>query len=250
MVKDLCCVWPALCWEPKECHKYGQCQHHDRAGIRHVLHELAGGWLSAFDAPYAPFVPCRWPHSRDVGPGGSDGQAALFPTVLCCQPDRCHGRTESSDSRAGLCQQQLKRNLGAMQACAGALQLCRPDATRGPCLQGEAAKVARIPRSREVGQSYLTSIWTTLVAIWAALAMVWREKPQLVRAVLHSRLQAPADPPGCFTGMPMHAGAGQWSGDLYTNMCGSISLQVRSQLCASQSEQVYTNGLGTCIMSM
>eukprot|EP00891_Asterochloris_glomerata_P008949 jgi/Astpho2/8949/fgenesh1_pm.00133_%23_13_t len=47
-------------------------------------------------------------------------------------------------------------------------------------ISGAAAKVARIPRSREVGQSYLTSIWTTLVAIWAALAMVWREKPQLV----------------------------------------------------------------------
>lgn len=67
-----------------------------------------------------------------------------------------------------------------MQACAGALQLCRRLRSIR-ALQGAAAKVARIPRSREVGQSYLTSIWTTLVAIWAALAMVWREKPQLVR---------------------------------------------------------------------
>ena len=62
-------------------------------------------------------------------------------------------------------------------------------------LQGEAAKVARIPRSREVGQSYLTSIWTTLVAIWAALAMVWREKPQLVRGSCAQQAAGPSTPP-------------------------------------------------------
>ena len=38
-----------------------------------------------------------------------------------------------------------------------------------------------IPRSREVGQSYLTSIWTTLISVWAALAIVYMEAPQLVR---------------------------------------------------------------------
>lgn len=41
-----------------------------------------------------------------------------------------------------------------------------------------------IPRSREVGQSYLTSIWTTLLAVWAALAIIYREAPQLVRSIL------------------------------------------------------------------
>ena len=38
-----------------------------------------------------------------------------------------------------------------------------------------------IPRSREVGQSYLTSIWTTLVALWMAFVIVYQEQPQLVR---------------------------------------------------------------------
>ena len=37
-----------------------------------------------------------------------------------------------------------------------------------------------IPRSREVGQSYSTSVWTTLVALWTAFAIVFRERPQLV----------------------------------------------------------------------
>ncbi|BDA47946.1 UDP-N-acetylglucosamine transferase subunit ALG14 homolog [Coccomyxa sp. Obi] len=40
--------------------------------------------------------------------------------------------------------------------------------------------VCIIPRSREVGQSYLTSIWTTLVALWVAFSIVYREAPQLV----------------------------------------------------------------------
>ncbi|KAK9907372.1 hypothetical protein WJX75_002431 [Coccomyxa subellipsoidea] len=49
--------------------------------------------------------------------------------------------------------------------------------------QGETLppfKVCMIPRSREVGQSYLTSIWTTLVALWVAFSIVYRESPQLL----------------------------------------------------------------------
>lgn len=55
--------------------------------------------------------------------------------------------------------------------------------------QGEGtgqARIVAIPRSREVGQSYLTSIWTTLVAAWAALVIVYREAPQLVRLFILS----------------------------------------------------------------
>lgn len=37
-----------------------------------------------------------------------------------------------------------------------------------------------IPRSREVGQSYVSAVWTTLRALWASLALVWIEKPDLV----------------------------------------------------------------------
>ena len=40
--------------------------------------------------------------------------------------------------------------------------------------------VRSIPRSREVGQSYVTSVYTTLVACFAAMQVVWQEKPQLV----------------------------------------------------------------------
>lgn len=43
-----------------------------------------------------------------------------------------------------------------------------------------AAVVDVIPRSREVGQSYLTSVLTTLRALAAAFAVVWRRRPELV----------------------------------------------------------------------
>lgn len=50
---------------------------------------------------------------------------------------------------------------------------------RGPV---KSAHYRSIPRSREVGQSYLTSIWTTLVALGAAVALVFRIRPDLVRS--------------------------------------------------------------------
>jgi beta-1,4-N-acetylglucosaminyltransferase len=40
--------------------------------------------------------------------------------------------------------------------------------------------VLTIPRSREVGQSYLTSVWTTLVALTASMRLVWAAKPDLL----------------------------------------------------------------------
>ena len=43
-------------------------------------------------------------------------------------------------------------------------------------------RIIRLPRSREVGQSYLTSIWTTIVAFFAALSIIRRQRPDLVRA--------------------------------------------------------------------
>jgi beta-1,4-N-acetylglucosaminyltransferase len=38
-----------------------------------------------------------------------------------------------------------------------------------------------IPRSREVGQSYVSSVWTTLVALRTALTIVFKVRPDLVR---------------------------------------------------------------------
>lgn len=42
------------------------------------------------------------------------------------------------------------------------------------------AQFIRIPRSREVGQSYITAIWSTLVAFVACLKLVFSLQPQLV----------------------------------------------------------------------
>lgn len=41
-------------------------------------------------------------------------------------------------------------------------------------------RLLRLPRSREVGQSYLTSIVSTLYATLYALGLVWRQMPSLV----------------------------------------------------------------------
>lgn len=41
--------------------------------------------------------------------------------------------------------------------------------------------VVQIPRSREVGQSYLTSVATTLYSLAFAFRIVLRERPELVR---------------------------------------------------------------------
>ncbi|CAD6195235.1 unnamed protein product [Caenorhabditis auriculariae] len=40
--------------------------------------------------------------------------------------------------------------------------------------------IQKIPRSREVGQSYLSSVSTTTVAFWFALKQVWDSNPDLV----------------------------------------------------------------------
>lgn len=50
------------------------------------------------------------------------------------------------------------------------------------CMQGAAANalVHTIPRSREVGQSYITSVWTTLYALGYSAVLVLRERPELV----------------------------------------------------------------------
>lgn len=41
-------------------------------------------------------------------------------------------------------------------------------------------KIVEIYRSREVRQSYFTSIWTTVLATLNCLPMLWREKPELI----------------------------------------------------------------------
>ena len=47
-------------------------------------------------------------------------------------------------------------------------------------LDAKPWELIEIPRSREVGQWYITSIWTTLKAQLHALAIVWHVAPQVV----------------------------------------------------------------------
>lgn len=43
-----------------------------------------------------------------------------------------------------------------------------------------SAKLISIPRAREVGQSYLSSAWTTLRALWSALLLVYQRQPDVI----------------------------------------------------------------------
>ncbi len=49
-----------------------------------------------------------------------------------------------------------------------------------PAGAGKTWDIFSIPRSREVGQSYLTSMWTTLVALKAAHTIVFKASPEVV----------------------------------------------------------------------
>jgi UDP-N-acetylglucosamine transferase subunit ALG13 len=42
------------------------------------------------------------------------------------------------------------------------------------------ARILRIPRAREVGQSYLTSMWSTLRALSVCLSHMWTEQPDVI----------------------------------------------------------------------
>jgi beta-1,4-N-acetylglucosaminyltransferase len=59
--------------------------------------------------------------------------------------------------------------LGPSKASAAEAAAARPPPT-----------VAVLPRAREVGQAYMSSVWTTLVALAAAVALVWRAAPDLL----------------------------------------------------------------------
>eukprot|EP00727_Mastigamoeba_balamuthi_P008938 m51a1_g4667 putative udp-n-acetylglucosamine transferase subunit (374) ;mRNA; r:104942-106605 len=47
-------------------------------------------------------------------------------------------------------------------------------------LEGRDFVAKTVPRSREVGQSYFSSIWTTIVAFFYSLALVWATAPDLI----------------------------------------------------------------------
>lgn len=42
------------------------------------------------------------------------------------------------------------------------------------------ARIRSIPRAREVGQSWLSSLWTFARALLSATVIVWQERPQLI----------------------------------------------------------------------
>ena len=45
---------------------------------------------------------------------------------------------------------------------------------------GEEPKMLRLPRAREVGQSWVSSVFTTFNACMSAIALVYRNRPDLL----------------------------------------------------------------------
>lgn len=99
------------------------------------------------------------------------------------------------------------------------------------------ARWEKIPRSREVGQSFFTSTGTTLVSLVHSVLVVWRNKPGLVRmqyfefSLLIEGLQK--DPIRGFGNLEVLrdffdlADSGEWTRNMYTSLFSSGSLQVR-----------------------
>lgn len=100
-----------------------------------------------------------------------------------------------------------------------------------------AWSVRTIPRSREVGQSYMTSVWTTLLACFAALMLVWQEAPELVgqncpTPLSHSAtFKSTASMPSMVT-MKLHAGVGEWTWYLHSCVRCLLVLEVRHDVSA------------------
>lgn len=76
-----------------------------------------------------------------------------------------------------------------------------------------------VPRSREVGQSYVTSVFTTLYALLFAARMVLRHRPQLVR-ICSSSLSS-----GSFGGSSCSSSTRVAAKLCYTTVCQSVSLR-------------------------
>jgi len=75
-----------------------------------------------------------------------------------------------------LIRRQLATGSGVASAC---LLYCLPQGGQGVQGPGSTLLLA-IPRSREVGQSYATSVLTTLRAIAHGFGVVWRQRPEVV----------------------------------------------------------------------
>nr|XP_050868502.1 UDP-N-acetylglucosamine transferase subunit ALG14 homolog [Vespula vulgaris] len=48
------------------------------------------------------------------------------------------------------------------------------------CASTDKISIEKITRSREVGQSYISSVWTTVIATLEAASLLWFEKPELL----------------------------------------------------------------------
>jgi beta-1,4-N-acetylglucosaminyltransferase len=103
---------------------------------------------------------------------------------VVAETDRMSGsRALSREAEWQQQQQQPAAEAGSAKAAAGRAPPAGGDrsSSSNSSQGGSATVVEVIPRSREVGQSYATSVFTTLYSLLWAAWMVTRHRPQLVR---------------------------------------------------------------------
>ncbi|KAJ0088655.1 hypothetical protein Patl1_32017 [Pistacia atlantica] len=89
-------------------------------------------------------------------------------------------------------------------------------------VKGSSAQFMQIYRSREVGQSYITSVWTTLLAIAHALWLMIRIRPQGIKAEVMV-LRVPH-----FTLSSLPAGhENRWSSVFYVESIAKLILKLK-----------------------
>jgi len=138
--------------------------------------------------------------------------------------------------------------LSATKAVSKEIAWLRPaaPATRGDPAPPADVSVTAIPRSREVGQSYITSVWTTVYSLLFAAAMVLQQRPRLVGAAAGCRRQA-ADARRAGAHCLVFDGA-----TLCDSRCSTQGQDPASKAAAPtvrprRTLQVLVNGPGTCV---
>ena len=107
--------------------------------------------------------------------------------------------------------------------------------------------MATIPRSREVGQSYITSIWTTLVAMSAAVWIVVKAAPDLV-CLCQPLMPSSCPPAHCLwwaVDLKGHSsGAREWARNLHTDLPCCSNFQVYASLTSCISDGIQSDQMG------
>ncbi|KAI7836981.1 hypothetical protein COHA_009163 [Chlorella ohadii] len=147
---------------------------------------MSGAKAAAFEAAAAPAA-----FADEEAPGSAKkrtpGRGAATPAKSAVQQQAVQQQAVRRSPRvaAAARQQQAAAAAAGRRQLPGALSPESPAKRRmaaaaAAAQQQEQYSVVVIPRSREVGQSFLSSVPTTLRALWSAVAVVLEQRPDVV----------------------------------------------------------------------